>query len=88
MNYVPTGRAVPLLEAGIYDQLGDYKTALEKYQLAIHMGERNPEAVRRTLASLYQQHESGKAKELLDLCSKRNMGNAGGCQAHRGANRY
>ena len=30
------------------------------------MGERNPEAVRRALALLYEQHETAKAQELVD----------------------
>jgi tetratricopeptide (TPR) repeat protein len=56
---------IPLLTAGIYDQMGDVDEALKNYQEAIDMGEREPAAIQRTVQILTQKQRNAEADRLL-----------------------
>ena len=64
---------IPLLMAGIYDQLGKTDSALKNYLEALDMGERNPGAVRRAVQLLFQKQRYADADQLLRQLEKQQM---------------
>ena len=56
---------IPLMEAGVYDALGQPDRALENYRRAFGMGERNPNGVRRTVQLLMQTRQYAEADQML-----------------------
>ena len=56
---------VPLMEAWIYDRLGDPNRALKGYKEAVSLGGRNPSAVRRMIQILFQKKQYAEADRLL-----------------------
>jgi len=61
----PNWSLVPLLEAKIFDQQGETGQALERYQEAIRLGARTPDAIQRTVQILFQQKQYDEADRLL-----------------------
>ena len=62
-----------LMEAGIYDQLGKPDPALEHYQEAIRLGERNPEAIRRAVEILSSRQKFAEADRLMRTLEERQL---------------
>ena len=69
----PSWSRLPLLVAGIYDQQRKYDRALENYQEAIKLGERNPEAIRRAVQLLYERHRYAEAEGMLHRLDEQQM---------------
>jgi tetratricopeptide (TPR) repeat protein len=66
----PSWSRIPLLMGGIYDQEGQVDLALKSYREAIDMGERNPDAIRRTVHLLFQRQRYQEAEKLLGELGK------------------
>ena len=56
---------IPLMEAGVYDALGQPRKALEYYRKAFGMGARNPNGVRRIIQLLMQTRQYAEADQIL-----------------------
>jgi tetratricopeptide (TPR) repeat protein len=62
---------VPLLEAQIEDEQGNIDAAIEKYGLAIKLGARQVDVLRRAVQLLASRRRSDEAQQLLDLLKER-----------------
>ncbi|MBN2473983.1 MAG: tetratricopeptide repeat protein [Pirellulales bacterium] len=69
----PSWSRLPLLAGGIYDQQGKRDLALENYQRAIQMGERNPRAIRRCAQLLAAEGLYAEADTMLARLSGQRM---------------
>lgn len=56
---------IPLMEAGVYDALGQPNRALENFRKAFDMGERNPNGVRRIIQLLMYKRQYAEADQLI-----------------------
>jgi tetratricopeptide (TPR) repeat protein len=64
---------IPLLTAGINDQQGKVDDALKNYLEAIEMGERDANAVQRTVQLLFQKQRYGEADRLIQQLNDQKM---------------